>query len=129
MIEKNIQQKLRDEYKIDISKFSKLKSVNKGGFGSVYKVIEKETQKIYAAKIIPYHDKIKQMINREFDIPLLDCPEKVRNGLADPKYDNTARQKILVGFAEERCFFISTILSTVISSLAMFYLILICILI
>ena len=49
----------------------KLKRVNRGGFGVVYSVEEKETNKIYSAKIIDCNDdeeQSKQMINREIAI-------------------------------------------------------------
>ena len=58
-------------FEIDINKFVKGDKINGGGFGVVYSAKEKETEKIYAAKVINCSDdeeKCKEMINREIKI-------------------------------------------------------------
>ena len=59
---------------IDIKRFKKIKRINKGGFGVVYKVEEKKTGENYAAKVIDCNDdeeKCESIINREVSIMLL----------------------------------------------------------
>lgn len=59
-------------YEIDISKYVRGEKILKGGCGTVFKAIEKETGKIFAAKIIDCDDmeKCEKMINRELSIML-----------------------------------------------------------
>ena len=60
-----------NQYEIDIKKYKKKKRINKGGFGVVYEVEDKETKELYAAKIIDCNDdeaKCNQMITREISI-------------------------------------------------------------
>ena len=55
---------------IDINKFEMIKPINRGGFGIIYKVREKETGKVFAAKIIDCEDdeKMYDQIKREVTI-------------------------------------------------------------
>lgn len=58
--------------KIDINKFEK--RIKKGGFGSVYLVREKETDQLYAAKVVDCDDSVEQcqkLIDREIGIMML----------------------------------------------------------
>ena len=60
-----------NQAEIDIKKFKKIKRISKGGFGVVYKVEEKETGELFAAKIIDCDDDeemCNQMIKREISI-------------------------------------------------------------
>lgn len=59
------------QYEVDVKKYKKIKRINKGGFGIVYLVEEKESGKPFAAKIIDCCDDENQcnkMIEREVSI-------------------------------------------------------------
>ena len=56
---------------IDIKKFNRNKRISRGGFGVVYKVEEKATGNLYAAKIIDcgdYEEQCNKIIEREVGI-------------------------------------------------------------
>ena len=58
-------------YQIDLKRFKKGKRINKGGFGTIYSIEEKETGKLFAAKVIDCGDdeeQCKKMIDREIGI-------------------------------------------------------------
>lgn len=59
------------QFKIDINRYEKLKRINRGGFGFIYQVRNKETGNLYAAKVIDCGDDQEQcnkMIDREVGI-------------------------------------------------------------
>ena len=55
-----------------IHDFEKEKEIGKGGFGLVWKVVHKKTQKVYSIKVIQKHGIIEQnlveQMNREIEI-------------------------------------------------------------
>ena len=59
-----------NQFKVNIKNFKIIKEINKGGFGVVYEVEQKETHQRYAAKVILTDDtkQGRQMINREVQI-------------------------------------------------------------
>ena len=81
---------------IDIKKFKKMKRINKGGFGVVYKVRKKKTGENFAAKVIDCNDdetKCEEIINRE-------VLTKIQENDGPKDYTNTTRQIILAGVAQ-----------------------------
>ena len=68
---KDMQPPFLSQYEIDLKKFIKGKRINKGGFGIVYQIQSKETNNIYAAKVIDCGDDEEQcnkIIDREVSI-------------------------------------------------------------
>lgn len=56
---------------LDIKRFNKIKRISKGGFGVIYKVEEKNTGKLFAAKVIDCDDeeeKCNEIVKREINI-------------------------------------------------------------
>lgn len=67
---------------IDINKYEKDHKIRQGGFGTVYEVKEKTTNKMYAAKVIngdAENEEFKKMINREIGVlTLIDHPTIIK---------------------------------------------------
>ena len=68
---------------INIKEFKKISRINRGACGVIYKVQNKKTQKIYAAKVIDCNDnkeQCEQISNREIDIiKLVDHPTIIKS--------------------------------------------------
>lgn len=127
-----------NKFKIDIKNYKIVSDIQRGGFGSVFKVRDQATETEYAAKIIinsGFDDQSKKMINREIGImmrvhhpavikflgyslvdfngnnnvtiimqlaengSLAELISRCQTGNAPHSYDNTTRQKILIGIA------------------------------
>ena len=68
---------------INIKEFKKISRINRGACGVIYKVQNKKTQKIYAAKVIDCNDnkeQCEQISNREIEIiKLVDHPTIIKS--------------------------------------------------
>lgn len=66
-----MRRRIANQFQVDLKQYKKGKRLNRGGFGVVYQVTNKETDKIYAAKVIDCGDNQEEcdkMFNREVGI-------------------------------------------------------------
>lgn len=84
---------------IDIKKYKKINRINKGGFGIVYKVEEKETREFFAAKVIDCNDnedECNEIVNREVGIMMYVSHPTLIKFIGYSKYDFLGERNITI---------------------------------
>lgn len=93
------------DYKINVKNYKVVKELNRGGFGIVYKIKNRSTNQIYAAKVLlsGNSESMKQMIDREVNIMIrIDHPTVIRfHGFSLTDFSNNKNVTIIMDFADK----------------------------